>query len=234
LEYVEQRQPEGIAHALGCLAGRVATTMVVSLGDIYFVADDLQSAVAPVLAGESDATLLSKRVSCRDEIKKNFEIHVTADGRVQRVVEKPAQPSCDIKGCGLYVFNQRIFAAIAQTPRSALRNEYELTDAIQVLVDQGAIVRHAPLIQTDINLTSPADLLTANLAELRRQDLLRLIGQRAQLHPAARITSSVLGPGVIVEQPIHIERSVILAESVLRQRHDLVQTVVGPAGVVSC
>jgi dTDP-glucose pyrophosphorylase len=208
--------------------------MIVSLGDIYFVADDLRPAVALVLSGQADAVLLSKYTESSDEIKMNFEIVADGSGRVSRVVEKPAHTVGNIKGCGLYVFNSRIFEAIRNTPRSPLRNEFELTDAIQKLIDDGASVRHAPLIRADINLTSPADLLAANMAELSRQDRTQLLGQHVRLHAQAQVTNSVLGDEVQIEQPIHIDRSVILAGTVVRQPHDILSSVVGPAGVVTC
>jgi dTDP-glucose pyrophosphorylase len=234
IEYVQQPSPEGIAHALGTVADHVQQPMIVSLGDIYFVADDLRPAVSLVVTGQADAVLLSKQARARDEIRMNFEILANASGRVSHVVEKPADPVGHIKGCGLYVFNPKIFDAISRTPRSQLRNEFELTDAIQTLVSDGADVRHAPLIRADINLTSPADLLAANLAELDRRDRPHLLGEHVRLHTKAQVTNSVVGDDVQVEQPIRIDRTVILAETVVQQTHSIFSSVVGPAGVVTC
>jgi dTDP-glucose pyrophosphorylase len=234
IEYVEQPRAEGIGHALGLLADRVQAPMIVVLGDIYFVAADLRPAVQLVTEGRAEATLLSKQVEARAEIKKNFEIWARPDGRVERVVEKPAEPTCNIKGCGLYVFSPSIFEAIEKTPRSELRNEYELTDAIQILVHSGAAVHHAPLIHADINLTSPADLLLANLAELQRQGRESVIGERVQMEAGAQVSASVLGAGVRVRRPIRIERSVVLAETDVSVSTDIVSAVVGAAGIVSC
>jgi dTDP-glucose pyrophosphorylase len=234
IEYVRQPSPEGIAQALSMAGDHVQDAMIVSLGDIYFLADDLRPAVAPVLSGEADAVLLSKHARARDEIKMNFEILASASGRVSRVVEKPADPVGNIKGCGLYVFNPKIFDAIIRTPRSVLRNEFELTDAIQTLINDGADVRHAPLIHADINLTSPADLLAANLAELDRCDRPHLLGNHVRLHARAHITNSVVGHDVRIEQPIRVDRSVILADTVVRESKDIFSAVVGPAGIVTC
>jgi dTDP-glucose pyrophosphorylase len=233
IEYVHQPHPEGIAHALSLADDRVPDVMIVSLADIYFVADDLPRAVEPVLSGEVDAVLLSK-LATRSEVRMNFEILADDGERVSRVIEKPTDPLGNIKGCGLYVFNSKIFDAIARTPRSPLRNEFELTDAIQTLIDDGAHVRHAPLIRNDINLTSPADLLAANLAELDRRDRPHLLGDHVRLHAQAHITNSVVGNGVQIDHPIRIDRSVILARTVVRQSHDIFSSVVGPAGIVTC
>ena len=90
-------------------------------------------------------------------------------GRVRRVIEKPRYVDSQLKGCGLYVFDPHIFDAIRRTPRTAMRDEYEITDSIQILINDGYVTHHHPIVERDLNLTKPADLLTINLIELARQ-----------------------------------------------------------------
>ncbi len=70
-----------------------------------------------------------------------------------------------------------IFDAIRRTPRTAMRDENEITDTIQIMVDDGLPVYTADVVRWDVNLTAPADVLTCNLLELRRRDLDRLMGR---------------------------------------------------------
>jgi len=234
IQYVTQPTTDGIAHALGLLRPYIDRTMVVFLGDIYFDAQDLTPAVAQVARGHVDGVLVSK-VGCQpDEIRQNFAIVADQDGRVQRVIEKPQNPPNDIKGCGLYVFVPQIFDAIEKTPRSELRNEYEITDAIQVFINDGFAVSHAPLIRADINLTLPPDLLKANRLDLHKRGLPYLLGRDVRLPEQAAVDGSVLGDGVVVDRPIRIRNSIVLAGVHITADSDIHSSIICAEGIVKC
>ena len=55
----------------------------------------------------------------------------------------------------MYLFDVSFFDAVRRTPRSALRDEYELTDAIQIYIDDGHRVSTANVVSDDVNLTVP-------------------------------------------------------------------------------
>ena len=97
-----------------------------------------------------------------DAVKKNFSVIMREDGDVKRVIEKPRHPPNMLKGCGLYLFDLPIFDAIRRTPRTAMRDEYEITDSIQILINDGYVTHHHPIAERDLNLTKPAQ---ADLAE---------------------------------------------------------------------
>ena len=60
-----------------------------------------------------------------------------------------------------------------------MRDEHaKITDSIQILINDGYHVRHHPIVERDLNLTKPEDLLTINLIELERKGLDRLVGER--------------------------------------------------------
>ena len=104
------------------------------------------------------------------------------------MIEKPQHPPSRLKGCGLYLFDPIFFDAVRRTPRTAMRDEYEITDAIQIFIDDGHRVRAARVIRDDLNLSYPADLLDINLkllgdAQPHRQG-------RAAARPAARSSAA--------------------------------------------
>ena len=171
IEYIEQTETLGIAHAVGRLEGRVQKPFLLCLGDIFFVSNRLQDMFDSFGKDYTRAVLASKIEEDPAMILRNFAIIVGDDGRVVRVIEKPRYIQNKLKGCGVYLFGLEIFDAIRRTPRTAMRDEYEITEAIQILINDGHRVVHSNIIEEDLNLTVPEDLLNINLLELKKNGL---------------------------------------------------------------
>ena len=235
IHFVEQESTLGLAHAVGALEQRVQLPFVLMLGDIYFrLTSSLRPVMEQVLNGEVNANLVSMHESDPEMMRRNFVIHADERGRVHRVIEKPRYVDSQLKGCGLYVFDQHIFDAIRRTPRTAMRDEYEITDSIQILIDDGWIVHHQPIVERDLNLTKPEDLLIINLLELDRRGLAHLVADRVTLPAGTRVERSVIGEGVLVRHPIRISNSVILPNVVVDSTHDLDAVVMDGEHSVYC
>jgi dTDP-glucose pyrophosphorylase len=153
---------------------------------------------------------------------------------VVRVIEKPRYVNSQLKGCGLYVFDQHIFDAIRRTPRTAMRDEYEITTSIQMLIDDGYVVQHHPIVERDLNLTKPEDLLVINLLELRRQQLTSVVHPTAQVPSEARVENSVIGARARLLHPIRITNSVIMSDVVVDSTTDLDAVVMSGEHSVHC
>jgi dTDP-glucose pyrophosphorylase len=150
------------------------------------------------------------------------------------VIEKPRYVDSQLKGCGLYVFDPHIFDAIRRTPRTAMRDEYEITDSIQILINDGYIVHHQPIVERDLNLTKPDDLLMINLIELARAGLTRLVDDTVVLPAGATIEHSVIGRNVVVTHPIRISNSVIMPGVAVHTSTDLDSVVMDGDHTVYC
>ncbi len=64
-------------------------------------------------------------------------VQLDKKGRVVKIVEKPA-PSLNLgklANAGIYILSPQVFNAISRTPKSP-RGEYELTDSLQMMVDE--------------------------------------------------------------------------------------------------
>jgi dTDP-glucose pyrophosphorylase len=231
----EQESTLGLAHAVGALEPHLDGPFLLMLGDIYFhLSAPLRPLIDEVRDGRANASLVSMYEPDPEMVRRNFVIQAGEDGLVSRVIEKPRYVDSQLKGCGLYVFDPHIFDAIRRTPRTAMRDEYELTDSIQILIDDGYRVRHWPVVERDLNLTRAEDLLIVNLLELGRRGLDRLVGDGVEMPPGCVVERSVIGDGVIIQHPIRITNAVILPDVIVDSAADLDSVVMNGEHVVYC
>ena len=235
IHFVEQESTLGLAHAVGALESRIQVPFLLMLGDIYF---HLKAPLGPlceqVLAGEVNANLVSMYEPDPEMVKRNFVIQADDSGRVHKVIEKPRYVNSQLKGCGLYVFDPHIFDAIRRTPRTAMRDEYEITDSIQILINDGYVTHHHPIAERDLNLTKPADLLTINLIELARSGMTRLVDESVKMPAGTEIERSVIGKGVTITHPIRITNTVIMPGVTVGASTDLDSVVMDGEHTVYC
>jgi glucose-1-phosphate thymidylyltransferase len=233
IEYVEQMEALGIAHAVGRLEDRLQSPFLLFLGDIYFVPSKLDRLVAEFEKNETRAVLASKIEERPDMIRRNFAI-ISSEGRVvRRVIEKPRYLESKLKGCGIYLFGLEIFDAIRRTPRTAMRDEYEITEAIQIMIQDGHRVVHANVIEEDLNLTIPEDLLSINLRALKRLGRLnQFVGN--QKIPGKGLRNCVVGRNVKIKQPVSLRNCVLFDDSQVKPRTRLTNAIITPDGVVQC
>jgi glucose-1-phosphate thymidylyltransferase len=236
LRFVVQPEQKGIADALSCARHCVGEWTVLMLGDTHFVATDLRVGLRMLHEnpGRTEAVLSVRTVSDLDLIRNECTVRLDDRGRLLEIREKPTTPWNDIKPCGVYFFSQRIFEAIAATMPSTLRNEIEITDAIQTLIRQGSVVECAPTIEWDNNLTRPADLLRSNLYELKRRGLNEMIGRDTDIHPGASLTDAVIGDEVVIEAPTAIERAMVLERVRVSGSDHFHDCIVGQDFVIPC
>ncbi|MFN6196540.1 MAG: sugar phosphate nucleotidyltransferase, partial [Planctomycetota bacterium] len=198
IRYVEQEEMLGIAHAVSRLESHVDRPFFLFLGDIFFVTENLRHMLDRFRAGNLGGVLACKREPNLEAIKRNFVVHTDGAGVVNRVVEKPRFPRTDLKGCGIYLFDQSFFDAVRRTPRTAMRNEYEITDSIQIFLDDGYKVEAAEVVKADMNVSYPADLLDLNLLLLQQSGKADWLAPDVKLGKGSALARSVAMAGAEV------------------------------------
>ncbi|HYA32512.1 MAG TPA: bifunctional sugar-1-phosphate nucleotidylyltransferase/acetyltransferase [Candidatus Bathyarchaeia archaeon] len=202
IEYATQRQQRGTADALN---------QVRDLVDERFLALNGDSVVSPstlkLLANAAcDHTVLiaAKRV----KEPSNYGVLEVIDNAVVRITEKPDHAVSDLANLGIYTFEPTIFEWISKTQKSA-RGEYEITDTIQLLIDDGRQVGFTKVEAQWIDVGRPWDLLSAN--ELLLQTVQS--ANEGTIEPLATITGPVrIGRGSVIKNGAYITGPVIIGE----------------------
>lgn len=230
VRYVEQQKRLGLAHAVGQLERHLDRPFVLFLGDIFFEVDQLSRLITTYETHQPAAVLAVMEEEDPEAIRKNFTVHLGPDGTVRRVIEKPRYVDTKLKGCGLYFFDPRIFDAIRRTPRTAMRDEYELTDSIQILIDLEYPVRSETVVRWDMNLTFIGDLVTCCVHELGRRGLRSLAGANCEIGAGVELIDTVAGDGARIPGPSRLERCVVLPGAPPLPPGDYRDTVFTPDG----
>jgi glucose-1-phosphate thymidylyltransferase len=134
VHYVEQPERLGLGHAISLAAPYAGDRPVlVILGDTIFEAD-----LKAVLAGSTHQI----GVKTVDDPRRFGIVETDAAGKVTRMVEKPEQPTSKLAITGIYFFahGRPLFEALEEIQRRNIRTrgEFQLTDAMQIMVGRGA------------------------------------------------------------------------------------------------
>jgi glucose-1-phosphate thymidylyltransferase len=139
--YIQQEAPLGLAHAVLIAEEFLAhEPFVMYLGD-NLLKDGIVPFVDSFVASSPDALILLQKVSD----PQSYGIAEIEDGTVVRLVEKPKEPQSDLALVGVYLFTPAVFDSV-KAIKPSWRNELEITDAIQDMVDRG--LRVEPRIVT--------------------------------------------------------------------------------------
>jgi glucose-1-phosphate thymidylyltransferase len=201
LVFIHQAEPLGIAHAVTTAADFVrGKPFLLYLGDNVLL-EGVTRFVEEFERTAPDAQIFLARV----REPQHFGVAVLEGERVVRLVEKPREHISDIALVGVYLFRDSILDACA-TLRPSWRNEYEITEAIQWLIDGGHTVRAEMVSGWWKDTGKPEDLLEANrmMLSLRERSIDGDVDEASVLEGAvviaagAKVTrSTVVGPVVI-------------------------------------
>ena len=201
IDYITQEKQMGTGHAFG-MASRVCEDRFIALnGDILVSSGHLKK----LMKRADDAVITVKSVADA----RPYGVIETSGEKVTRIVEKSPQPPTDLANAGIYLFNPVIFEAIRETKLSP-REEIEITDSIQLLIDSGNSVGYEPLEEEWLDIGKPWELLTAN--ELALKTLKGNI--EGEVEPNATLKGEVsVGKGTIVRNGAYIVGPVIIGEN---------------------
>jgi UDP-N-acetylglucosamine diphosphorylase/glucosamine-1-phosphate N-acetyltransferase len=199
IQYFNQRAQKGTADALRQVQGFVKDSFIMINGDVIINRQDIQRLY------QQDGSVMS--VIELPDVTGMGVIEVE-QGKVTRIYEKSANPPTNMANAGLYLFTPDIFEAIEKTGKSP-RDEYEITDSIQVLIDDSKVVSYL-VINEWMDLTYPWHLLLAN------EKLLASMEPHCtgEIEPNVVIKGAVsIGQGTVVRSGSYIVGPVIIGQN---------------------
>ena len=253
IEYEEQKERLGTAHAIGSLRDHVDGPFLSINGDVVVSGSSLKAMIAHQAKVGGPVMALARVPDPRP-----FGVVELADGKVARIEEKPRAPKSDLINAGIYVFEPDIFPLIDRTTKSS-RGEFEITDTIRLLLESRDVFGFH--LEGDwIDVGRPWDLLRANAALLKslrgavhgevesgaslHGEVLveegarvrhgsyvegpTIIGSEAEIGPNCYVRpATAIGPGAKVGNGCEVKNSILLAQAHAPHQNYVGDSIIG-------
>ncbi|OYR52055.1 UTP--glucose-1-phosphate uridylyltransferase [Halorubrum sp. Ea1] len=154
ITYTHQREQLGLAHAILQAEPHVDGNFMLMLGDNIF-RGNLGDVARRQQEERADAAFLVEEVPY-EEASRYGVLDTNEYGEVVEVVEKPDDPPSNLVMTGFYTFTPAIFHACHLVQPSD-RGEYELPDAIDLLIQSGRTIDAIRLDGWRIDVGYPED-----------------------------------------------------------------------------
>lgn len=206
ITFIEQEAPLGLAHCVKIAEDFLGDEpFVMYLGDNILKGGIIEY-VERFKESKADASILLSKV----ENPGRFGVaELNEDGSIKRLVEKPKKPSSNLALVGVYMFTSKIFDAVKNI-KPSWRDELEITDAIQYLIDHGLKVDSAVVDGWWKDTGKPEDIIEANhlvLDELTPYN-------KGTLEDGVTIRGKVsIGKGTIIHKGSVVKGPVVIGEN---------------------
>lgn len=197
VRFVYQVERLGMADALKQAAPLIEGDFVLSACDNLTSAEYVRQMLKAWRAEPRPNAVLTLMPVTRDQVSSTGIVELDG-GWVTRIVEKPRPEDApsNVSSLPLYCFSRIILEYLPEIEPSP-RGEYELQDAIQMLIERHGRVRGV-FVERRLTVTGPADLLNIN------RHYLISGGDRPQLEP------QTVGPNTRLITPLRIESGVVV------------------------
>jgi glucose-1-phosphate thymidylyltransferase len=234
--YISQEDPRGIAHAVGLCRDFVGDSpFIVYLGD-NLIKGGITKQAQEFQKAKADATILLSKVK---DPSKFGVAKLDYHNKLVKLEEKPKKPASNLALTGIYMLRPAIFDMIEKL-KPSWRNELEITEAIQLLLENGHKVDYHVVEGWWKDTGTPEDILESNRLVL--DDITRNIEGtvdedsvqgRVQVAKNAKIAlgatvrgPSVIGNGATLESGVYVGPYTSIGNHVVIRRGEVENSII--------
>ena len=227
ITYVKQDEPRGIAHAINLCKNFIQDEkFLVFLGD-NIIQKPISELKEKFENSKFDATLLL----CEVDNPSRFGIADLKEGKITKIMEKPDNPPTNFAVTGIYFLTPGIFKIIDNLEPSG-RNEFEITDALQILLEKNDNIGYDVITDYWKDTGTPEDIINANaqiLENISKDEFVSdekteidsdcsiimpsTIGKNCKIKKNVRIGPyASIGDNTIISSNVKIENSIIMSD----------------------
>ena len=163
ITYIEQESPKGIAHAINLCKEFIGDEkFLVFLGD-NIIQKPINNIARKFESSDNDALILL----CEVENPERFGIADVKDDKITKIMEKPKDPPTNFAVTGIYFLTPKIFDIFTRL-KPSWRNELEITDALQILLEEKNKIAFEMITDYWKDTGTPQDIIHANMVILKK------------------------------------------------------------------
>ena len=213
INFIYQEEPKGLAHTILVAKEFLDEPFVMYLGD-NILREGIEKHAKKFEENKNDASIMLTEV----ENPRQFGIaKLNDDGTIKRLIEKPKDPPSNLALVGIYFFKPVILEACKRI-KPSWRNELEITDAIQWLIDNGYKVGWTKVEGWWKDTGKTDDILEAN----------RLILDGIQMKNEGTAKDSRIIGRVIIEKGVEVKDSIVKGPSLIGGGCMIKNSYIGP------
>lgn len=213
INFIYQEEPKGLAHTILIAKEFLDEPFVMYLGD-NILREGIEKHAKKFEENKNDASIMLTEV----ENPRQFGIaELNDDGTIKRLIEKPKDPPSNLALVGIYFFKPVILEACKRI-KPSWRNELEITDAIQWLIDNGYKVGWTKVEGWWKDTGKTEDILEAN----------RLILDGIQMKNEGTAKDSRIIGRVIIEKGVEVKDSIVKGPSLIGGGCMIKNSYIGP------
>jgi glucose-1-phosphate thymidylyltransferase len=212
--YIHQQAPLGLAHAIKISRDFLRDeSFIMYLGD-NILKNGIRDFVTQFQKDRPNALILLTEVTNPQE----FGVAVIdGAGTVKKLIEKPKEPPSNLALVGVYLFDRAIFTAI-ENIKPSWRNELEITDAIQWLLDNDHTILSHMVKGWWKDTGKPDDIIEANL----------LVLEDIEPSELGTCIDSEINGRIHTGKGSSIEKSIIRGPAIIGENTKIINSYIGP------
>ncbi|MEW5761175.1 MAG: sugar phosphate nucleotidyltransferase [Candidatus Thermoplasmatota archaeon] len=216
ISFVFQKERLGLGHAILCTKKVVGDSKImIVLGDTIFKSGYIEFLKYHLEHGEFGSIGIEKV----DNPENYGIVFLNKKKEIKKMIEKPKNSSSNLAIAGAYILNSsyELFKALEELMKKELKKneEYELTDALQKLVQRGKKLKAFDVFdrfdcgQTKTLLNANRELLADMKIRTKKKYKTSVIIEPVAIGENTKIINSLIGPNVSIASNATINNSII-------------------------